>query len=270
MRPLVYCLLIVMTASCTQQAYYQSPMHGSMTPYKTMPLSSDSSKSAIYADAAVIAGAANDDFKDDIVGGYVGLHRAHAYKDFQFFYGANIAFGQYQVSAFYPQSENIFYYRNGSLNDSLINSINGPKGFGTAGLSGGFNGVTRFNGGEWRYLGFELNWQQEWGSYYAFRNKLFPRDANVNDISNTYVTASVTTDIIFKTRNGASGFKAAVGIPTRKYTYYNTAAIESRVLPYHTSFTFHYTGNRFTGYGQWNMGYHMMMFQFGMNCRLIR
>lgn len=263
-------LLTITTASCTQQAYYQSPTHGNTNGYKAMPLKTDNSGPALYADLSLMTGWANDNLKDNLVGLSGGFHRAHAFGDFQAFYGSNAVFGRYQVKAFYPQFGDIFWYVNGNLNDSLINSLSGPKNFASIGLFGGINLVRPFlNGSEWRVIGAELAWQSEWGSYSDFRNKLPVTAANVNDYNQNYATISLTSDIIIKLKKEETiGYKAALGFPTRRLTYYNTASQPSKVLPYNFSQTLHIGFKKTTLHAQVNFGYYIFNMQMGLSYRL--
>jgi hypothetical protein len=217
-----------------------------------------------------MTGWANENLKDKLFGLSGGVHRAHAFENFQAFYGSNATFGRYQVNAFYPQFEDVFWYVNGNLNDSLINSLSGPKNFASVGLYGGINLVRSLdNGSEWRVIGAEFAWQNEWGSYYDFRNKLPVTAANVIDYNQNFATISFTSDIIFKlNKEETIGYKAALGFPTRRLTYYNTSSQPGKVLPHNFSQTLHVGFKKTTLHAQVNYGYYMFNMQMGLNYRL--
>ena len=263
-------LLTITTGSCTQRAYYQSPTHGNTNGYKAMPLKSENSATALYADLSLMTGWANENLKDKLFGLSGSIHRAHAFGNFQAFYGSNAMFGRYQANAFYPQFEDVFWYVNGNLNDSLINSLSGPKNFASVGLYGGINLVRSLeNGSEWRVIGAEFAWQNEWGSYYDFRNKLPVTAANVIDYNQNFATISFTSDIIFKlNKEETIGYKAALGFPTRRLTYYNTSSQPGKVLPHNFSQTLHVGFKKTTLHAQVNHGYYMLNMQMGLNYRL--
>ncbi len=269
-RTFAWILFFITSAGCTQRAYYQSPMHGNTNGYKAMPLKNDNSGPAFYADLSLTTGWANENLKDKLVGLSGGFHRAHAFGNFQAFYGSNAVFGRYQVGAFYPQFEDIFWYINGNLNDSLINSLSGPKSFASIGLFGGINLVRSFvNGGEWRVIGAEFAWQNEWGNYYDFRNKLPVTAANINDYNQNYSTISLTSDIIAKLKNDETiGYKVALGFPARRLTYFNTANQPSKILPYNFSQTLHMGFKKINLHTQVNLGYYMFNMQVGLSYRL--
>ena len=137
-------------------------------------------------------------------------------------------------------------------------------------MFGGINLVRLFlTGGEWRVIGGELAWQNEWGGYYDFRNKLPVTAANIIDYNQNYATFSLTSDIIFKlNKEETIGYKAALGFPTRRLTYYNTASQPGKVLPYNFSQTLHVGFKKTTLHAQVNYGYYMFNMQMGLNYRL--
>ncbi|MFM9909424.1 MAG: hypothetical protein ACKVOW_08750 [Chitinophagaceae bacterium] len=262
--------IAIISGGCTQYAYYQSPNHTQTNTYKAMPLHSEHKKSALYGGVSIAAGGANEDWKDGLFAFSGEIHQAHKFGVFQAFYGANVTLGNYQVNSYGQQYDGyLFGSYNRNLNDTLLNKLTGNKFFGTWGLSGGINVVQPFaKGGEWRIIGLEYSWQQEWGDYLSFRKQLPITAANLIDYKRNYSTLSITTDIIGKIDNSYLGYKIAMAITPYKLTYYNIASESSQVQPANFSQTLHFTTKRITGFVQANIGYYAGNFQLGMNYRL--
>jgi hypothetical protein len=246
-------------------------MHGVTNGYKAMPLKSDSTSPALYAGAAVLVAFPNDRLHDDVIAIQGGLHRTHQFGNFQAYYGINGSLGNYRVSAGYDNPDGgYFFSSNSNLNDSLLNALSGNYRFGSWGLTGGLNMVTQFpGGGEWRFLGVELDWQQEWGDYYRFRKNLPKSAANVIDDRRHYATISLSSDIVIKVDEIRFGYKAAMSFSTRKLNYYsNGGTVYSKVWPFTFSQTLHVGGKRSTWFGQLNIGYQVVGAQAGLCYRL--
>src|SRR4029079_15802275 len=97
---------------------------------------------------------------------------------------------------------------NSNLNDSLINLHAGNNFFGSVGFVGGVDFVAPFdNGGEWRIVGVEDCWQQDFGKYLSFRKGLPDPAANIISRYDQYTTISLGTEVLLKTKRGAMGYK---------------------------------------------------------------
>jgi hypothetical protein len=246
-------------------------MHGLTNSYKAMPLKSDSIGPAFYAHGSVLAGFSNDRLQDDVIAVQGGLHNTHQFGNFQAYYGVNGSLGNYRVSSGYNNPDRgILTGFNSNLDDSLLNALSGNYRFGSWGLSGGLNIVTDFpGGGEWRILGLELDWQQEWGNYYRFRKNLPKSAANVIDDRRHYAIISLSSDIIIKVDEIRFGYKTAMSFSTRKLNYYSDGGMAySRVWPFTLSQTLHVGGKRSTWFGQLNVGYQVVAVQAGLCYRL--
>lgn len=260
----------ILFTGCTQYAYYQSPLLTHTNGYKAMPMQDDKKEPALYGGLSIASGGANENWHDELIVFSGEVHQAHNFGIFQAFYGICGTMGQYTVNTYTPQNNTVSPYYNKNLNDSLINALSGKKDFGAWGFSGGIAIVKSFpKGGEWRIIGLEYNWQQEWGDYLSFRKKLPVTAANLIDYSNRFSTISITSDIIGKLKNNISiGYKVAMGITPRLFTYYNETGEASHVLPANLSQTLHLTNKRVTGYLQGNIGYRAASFHLGVNYRL--
>lgn len=227
--------------------------------------------SAFYASASMLVAFANDRLRDDVIGVQGGLHHTHQLGNFQAYYGASASLGNYRVSSGYVNPDRgILTGFNSNLDDSLLNARSGNYRFGSWGLVGGLNIVTSFpGGGEWRILGLEFDWQQEWGNYYRFRKNLPKSAANVIDDRRHYAIISLSSDIVIRVDEMRFGYKTAMSFSTRKLNYYSNGGIAySTVQPFTLSQTLHIGGKRSTWFGQFNVGYRVVAVQAGVCYRL--
>lgn len=267
LRLLVF-FVIVTSYSCTQYAYFQSPLHTNTFGYREQPLKGDNRPFALYANAAVVSGNANENFRDQLTAFTGAIHASSQFGNFQAVYGSNITLGGYDLKEYALQSGTSQYY-NSYLNETLINVHAGRNSFGALGFSGGINYVKSFpKGGEWRMAGVEAHWNQQWGEYQDFRSGLPENAANLNDPSKTFFTVAFTTDIITKLKTGALGYKLAMGTATRELTKYDRTGNPVQVLPAVFSNTIHYNYDRYAMYAQLNAGYAAASFHFGLSYRL--
>jgi hypothetical protein len=273
MRPLIaLCFLIFLVSSCTRYAYYQNPMHTNTNGYKAVPLHSEGIKTATYAEGALTFGGANDHLSDGFSALLGGIHRSHNFGHFQAYYGLTGALGSYKVADVHQtNSSGRNTYFNHSLNDSLINSMAGHKFFGSWGANGGINVVWPFdNGIEWRVLGAEVSWNNEFGNYQRFREKLPDTAANMIDHHRQFLTIGISTSIAFPTSHGSAGFKWAIAGSPRIVKGYDKEGVPADYSSSYFSQTFHITNQRITAYVQWNIGFKAMGMQLGSNVYLGR
>jgi hypothetical protein len=271
---LLLCLPVCMvfTTGCIryQYAYYQSPFQTNTSSYKTIPMHTDSTRSATYASAVFTVGTANYRWRDGMGGGIVSIYRSHTSKFVQGYYGFTGMMGNYRVKSYFPNDSLTFLRHNDYLDDSLINSMAGNKTWGGLGLTGGINFSIPFHRHEWRILQLEGSWMQEYGQYLNFRKKLPDTAANLNDPRRNYFTLSIGSDLVFNTRKGQIGFKVATVLSTRKLKEQFSPNNSDFISPGYFSQTFHLTINKVTGFSQWNFGTYAMSWQLGMSYRLGR
>lgn len=251
---LVCCMFI---SGCVQHGYFQSGLHGNNHHYKAMPLVADSMKSASYLSGNIIQGVANVRPHDAFAGVHLSLHRAHNFGSFQGFYAANTTLGGYDVNDGYRQGDNPNQYYKG-----------GGRFFGGAGASAGINGVLPFGNGEWRYLGVEMSWQQEFGDYYKFRKALPDAAASYIDRHNHYITWGFNTEMLGRIgRNLVGGYKA--GYYTSINKLYRTDGTNT-LRPGWLSQTIHLGTTRNTFHLQMNAGTKMLGFNIGATFKVGR
>ena len=213
MKPKVLCypLMILSAGSCiTPRAYIMSPMDINSNPYHTLPMTTDSQKSATYANVAFNGGGSNQNMRDAVLAVHADIHRGYQFGHFQAYYGGGFSLGNYSMSESYHFSN--YYYSNYGMNDTTYHYTVSNKSFGIYGLCGGMNLVIPFgNGrGEWRVIGFETSFQKEFGNYLQFRKQL---PDSVADILATYgqeFTLGGTTELVGISRHGTEiGYKVS-------------------------------------------------------------
>jgi hypothetical protein len=257
--------ILLILSSCTQRAFYLNPFTTNSHPYRTIPLKSDSIRSAGYLSAVFSMGGSNEGLRDGVFAFQPSYYRAHNLKNFQAYYGAGLSLGLYDVSRYSGKTKNV--------DTALINRLSGNKFVGGAGIFGGANIVSSFGRTEWRVLGIEGTVQQEFGNYLGFRKKL--PDTSVNAITRSKVsgTLGLYTDIIHKTRKGSAGVKFAYGTSLQRIwgnfrDYTRIPDIRTSIVPGYASFTFHVTKDQYTGFFQFNRGSYAGSLQLGMNYQL--
>jgi hypothetical protein len=254
-------IFMLLLSSCSQYAYYQSPFQSNTASYKTMPLYSDSIRSAVYANATFTTGGANSNYRDGINGGIASIYRTHTSRHIQAFYGLTGTLGSYHVK---PYSGKV---NNKNLDTIAINNGAGGNFFGGWGATGGINLNIPFAKNEWR-IGTELSWQQEFGKLLDFRSHLPDTAANLIGASKNYATIALTSDLLFHLEKGAIGYKIAVVKSLNLLHGFDRDRNPYSVAPGFVSQTIHVTINQVTGFTQLNFGTYSMSFQIGLNYRL--
>lgn len=268
--------LLFLLGSCgTQYAYFQSPFHANTSVYKTIPTQNDSSHSAFYASGVFTATGTNQSMRDGVFGFIGSLYGSHSSRHIQGYYGLTGMLGNYNVNDYSPQGDPdrrgfLASPYNHNMNDSLINLHAGRQSFGGWGATGGINYCIPFDKCEWRIIGLEACWQQEFGNYLKFRNQLPDTAANLISRNRNTLSLGINSDLIFYTRKGSAGYKLAFNWFTDNMTLYNKDRGASSDRSAFVSQTIHITEKRITGFGTLNMGSHAVGVQLGMNYRLGR
>ncbi len=276
-RPLPLFFICLLLSGCLvhRQGMYLSPMDSQSLPYHTIPLRSDSIKSAWYGSMVFSTGTANDQGKDWVRAGQANIYRSHNLGKTQAYYGANITMGTYGVLDFYNS-----HYTPGQPGligggdqpiDSFYHIPANQYFFGTYGVSAGFNGLKTLRNMEWRFLGFECSLQKEFGDYYRFRESLPDTAANIIFKNNFTGTIGIYTESLWHNRwNTQYGLKFSLSMllnPQGNYTKEDTYSIYP--VSYFST-TFHVTTKRSTGFMQFNFGTKASSFQIGMSYMIAR
>jgi hypothetical protein len=273
-------LLVVYVASdgcyVGRQAILVSPFNGNNSVYHTIPLKSDSIRSAFFISASFATGQANytsDSRPDTSVPGadYVktfqfNIYRTHNAGVLELYYGGHFALGNYTLNKF-DSIDN-----DPSVNYQAINQYAGRKLFGGYGADAGLDIILPIGGGgEWRVLGYEFSLTHEFGKYLQFRNQIPFSYLTYVAPSNFYGNDGFFTEIMM--------FKGAIGLKLEKGwvmgSQYNNLQImdnsTQQLLQYHY-FTMTLSGiiKKFTVYLQLNSATMASGLQFGVNYRIAK
>jgi hypothetical protein len=265
-----FALLVTAFTGCRQYAFYQSPLHANTSSYKATPLKSDSMAAATYASVNFMVGGANHRWHDNTWSFTGSLHRSHNFGMFQAYYGANTTLGVYDVRPYITSNDTVNIPRTSSFrpfDEAAINSRSGNKFFGAWGLMGGINVVVPAGRkSEWRALGTELSWNQEFGRYLDYRKDLPAGAANIVSRKNNYFTISLFTEILGHLDNdNVLGYKIAC--ITSPETLRGDD-VTHRITPTYLSQTLHLRVRRATLYAQFNIGSYAANMQTGFSLRL--
>lgn len=243
--------------SCVHSTYLQSPMHTNSNSYKAIPLHSEEVKSATYASGMLTSGSSNSSLRDLNLGFIGSVHRSHNIGNFQGFYGATGAVGNYHVDRDYFLG----------VYDSLFNRNGSNKFYSAWGFNGGINYVLPLrNGGEWRVFGTAVSWTREFGDYLSFRRKIPDSVVNAVDRHRDFTTLAFHSEFVFRIRKkGSLGYKfgyvtSLTSLRDEQTPYFNTT-------PGYFSQTLHFTRNHITGFWQTNFGYYAISSQLGVSYR---
>lgn len=151
-NPKLLCGFLLLLSSCSvKQAYFFSPFNATAPAYHTTPLLVDSVKDALYTSAAFGLGGANDRLIDQIVLVRPSAYASHARENCQFFYGADLMLGSYDVTRY----DTSLFNSDPFVNTKLINENSGNKFLGESDSMLAL--TTLFNSGRGTSGGSELN-----------------------------------------------------------------------------------------------------------------
>ena len=264
---LISLTILSLFTKCTTSSYYLNAFNGNHHYYHSMPLRSDSIKSASYFSGTIVWGDAN--YHDEVESFTAYFHRTHSFGIVQTFYGADLSVGGYNVS---KQK----YSRYGMIDTAHISTLNrmaGQKFFGGYGFDGGLNIAVPvgMKGAEWRIIGFETSLQEEFGSYLKFRRNIPDSFAYVNMNSSFFPTIGLTTEIILKSEMSSFGYKIAIGTSLKRQDQ-NKISLNGIMKdgnnPFYFVQTFSCSFQSWTIYGQLNIASYSIFLQGGFNYNL--
>jgi hypothetical protein len=215
-------------------------MNGLTNAYTTIPMQSDSVRSAFYLDAALTEGSANFHGHDNVFSAQTRVSASHNFKNFQAFYGVGVGLGSYNFRPYDDVNGNY----SSTIKPQVLNQYTGKKFFGALAFNGGMDAVVSFRGAEWRVIGVEASLYNEFGDYLSVRKKIPDSAATFINRSKTFSTLGFYTEIVAKTKSGHIAVKFAGGfIPQSSYHnvpdignfgYFNFALAASirKVCPY--------------------------------------
>ena len=262
-------IILLGFTKCSTTNYYLNAFNGNNHYYHSIPLKTDSIRSATYLSSNIALGSANFT-QNGVKSITINLHRSQTFNFFQAHYGLDFSIGRYHVTREFPRLNSIY-------DTAIINEINknsGAKFFGGYGFEGGLNIVVpiKKNGSEWRILGIETSMQNEFGEYLKFRRNLTDSAAQENMKSSFFPTIGITTEIITKTRKGSFGYKIAIGTSLKKEDQ-NKIGLSGILTsnsdnPFYFVQTIHWTENKWTTFFQVNFATYCAFLQGGFNYKL--
>ncbi len=265
MKPtLTNCCLLLFSCtftSCTH-AYYLNAFNANNNTYHAIPLKSDAVKTSTYVGGNIATGGANSYWRDGVTSTQFTIHRSHAFGHFNAFYGSSFSLGSYHVKRYHAVVPKM------QIDSSAINAMAGKKFFGGYGLDGGINFVLPLsNGSEWRVLGIETCYRNEFGDYLKFRKQLPDSAANIIDNNRSVMWLGIASDIIIKIKNSKLGYKVALGGSVLQNAHKVTGNEKQNGYGYFSQ-TFSFTNNKWTVFSAINFGTYAFMFQSGINYQL--
>jgi len=235
-------------------------MNGLNNHYITIPLQSDSLRSAYYVSAIISGGSANERGHDNCFSLQTHVSAANTFKNFQAYYGAGIALGDYKLNGYSDGNRSL-------VNAQIINQYTGNKFFGAVGFNGGMNAVIPFShGGEWRIIGIETSLCKEFGDYLAVRKQLPDSAASFINRKSFFGTLGGYTELVGKTNYGSFSMKINTGAVLGK-SYHDVTSIGNY---WYFSFTLAATIKKWTPYIQANFAPKASHALFGANYSLGR
>jgi hypothetical protein len=228
-------------------------------PYRTIPLQSDSMRSAFYVSAVFSDAATNDWGHDYSYAFQTNFSASHNFKNVQAYYGAGFMMGEYKLNTYYPEGSDP------SVDAPILNNYAGKISFGAIGFNGGMDVVIPLRGGgEWRVIGLETSVYREFGDYVAVRKQLPDSAATFIARKNSFATIGGYTEIADKTRYGQFGIKFSLGTILGK-EYHDVKDIGNYA---YFTFALAPTIRKWTPYVQTNLATKASSILLGLNYRV--
>jgi hypothetical protein len=266
---------LLLAACTTPHAFYSSPYNGNNGDYQTIPLASDSVKSATYTSIVLWSGNANSYGHDYYNALHLGISRSHNLGVLQAWYGVNVTWGGFTLGHWDTSGasvNNTFIHTGPNPVKAVdyLNSLVGTYYFGGEGFSGGMNAVMPFDGGEWRFIGFETSLNHEIGNYLTVRKNMPDSAATLNVRSDFFGNLGLTTELVRKNRTGQFGWKWSAGWALgRNYNFLDIDDNGTHISGYgYINFNFHWTLHQYTGFVQINRATKASAFHLGFNFQL--
>lgn len=179
-------LILCFSYGCS--SIFLHPLSTGSTIYHATPLKKDSTGGKLFAAAGLGSQLANRDLS---FWGQGNIYYTHRIGMFSAYYAANISLGNYSVHSDISENQQ----------SSSYDQYTGNHFFGSWGGAGGFNAsvFTKRKGsirGEWRFIGLHSAFQQDWGSYYKFRQLIQPGWADHFSKNNKLGIFGLSTELV--------------------------------------------------------------------------
>ena len=209
-------------ASCAH--VYSPALYHQDIVYQPKPTSFDTAKSANYISAGMNTNFANN--FDGVLSGQLNLSRAHVFNNFNLAYGAFGEFGEFNNGGSIQKGQPNYFVN---------------KYFGAVGGRASGNLFVTSGRADIRFIGFEVAYSHEYGSYADFRQ-------SVKSLNNYYVdprtdlfSVGLTSEVIFHTVNN-DGFQHGIRVflgttlghndlEDTYYNYYGTMRLFRNIYP---------------------------------------
>lgn len=194
-KALVILLSYLLFTSCSH--VYEPALYHQDIAYQPKPTSFDTAKSANYISAGLNA-YTDSHLSDFLVSGQFNLSRGHVFDNFNLAYGAFGVFGDYQNGAISKGDPNYF----------------SDKFFGAVGGRASANLFVTSGRADIRYLGVEVAYSHEFGTYADFRQSISNVPNYFADTRTDLLTIGLTSEVIFHNRDDNSfqhGIRGFIG-----------------------------------------------------------
>ena len=249
-----------------RQAYYVSPFNGITSPYHSVPMHTDSIKSASYVNAALSIGGANEGLSDTKFSFMTDFSRGQNFGILQCYYGGGLTIGSYKLKP-YDSIGN-----NKTVDYRIINKNTGTYFFGGGGIDAGINFVTGSGGSEWRVFGIEGSLRNEFGRYQDVRDRIPDSAATIVIRNRLFGTAGIFTEVTGRSERTETGAKLGLGTVVgnnyHNFNFKDSYFDQTSIFFGYLSLTVHVTSNRWTGYFQSTFAKKAANASIGMNYRL--
>jgi hypothetical protein len=254
---LLYLSIIVCLVGCIEPAYFISPLNSTSQTYHTIPLRSDSIKSATYVNGIITLGGANQNGRDNIYSFNGNISQSHNIGHLQAWYGIGVTAGNYLIQKY-------------SETDIVIPPTD--NFFCAVGLNGGVNVVVPFGnrGSEWRVIGIETSVQNEFGDYLKLRKSLIDSTTySLVEANNWTTTLGGYSEVIWKLKEDEQlGYKISCGSSLQNGNNFYGTTVHAE--PVYFLNTLHVTRKNVTAFGQISLGTYAASFQFGINYNICK
>lgn len=188
-------LCITLLNSCGSNRIYTTGSYGAIKSYTEKPLFKGEKETATYVSGDVVFGSheqEGDTFKDTKTLISADIHRSTSGRWYNYYYGAGLSMGAYKFERGYS---------------SLINDGEKSK-FYNFNLKSGFNINYNRPKTEWRFIGIELMYFNEFGPYQNKLNNLRNnQDTNLDVINiKSFFTYNIFSEYVFKSVRNDRGF----------------------------------------------------------------
>jgi hypothetical protein len=207
---LMLCCAAALFSSCAK-VYSPALFHQDIA-YQPKPTSFDTAKSLTYASAGLNVNTQNN-LSDGLFSAQFNVSEGHAFKNFNLAYGAFGVLGDYE---------------NGRLDDNDPNHFT-HKFFGDVGARMSANAFVTEGRADIRFIGVEMAYSHEFGSYAGFRKNVLDQSGFYVDPRTDLFTVGLTTEVIFHNKDdngfqhGIRGFLGTtLGHNDLDGTYYRT------------------------------------------------